>query len=221
MGPHLANNILNLGIEEQIARVTKELGLDLDEIIRQEEEPGLGNGGLGRLAACYLDSLATLGVPAVGYGIRYEFGIFDQEIRDGWQVEITDKWLRHGNPWEIRRSESAVKVGFGGHTEASWTRTGAIALSGFRMSLSREYRTIRRCWAMGAGGPTICACGPPRRRSRSSSIASTPEITRGRCRKRCSRRTSRRCCTRMTKARKANGCGWSNSTFSSPAHYRT
>ncbi len=78
-------------------------GLDLDDLLEQEEEPGLGNGGLGRLAACYMDSLATLEVPAIGYGIRYEFGIFDQEIRDGWQVEITDKWLRLGNPWEICR----------------------------------------------------------------------------------------------------------------------
>ena len=118
MGPHLKNNILNLGIGEQMARALKEFGLDLDEIAAQEEEPGLGNGGLGRLAACYLDSLATLGIPSVGYGIRYEFGIFDQQIRDGWQVEITDKWLRWGNPWEIRRPQSAVKVGFGGHTEA-------------------------------------------------------------------------------------------------------
>jgi starch phosphorylase len=118
MGPHLGNNILNLEIEKQIAQATKELGLNLDEIIAQEEEPGLGNGGLGRLAACYLDSMATLGIPSVGYGIRYEFGIFDQEIRDGWQVEVTDKWLRYGNPWEIRRPESVVRVGFGGHTEA-------------------------------------------------------------------------------------------------------
>lgn len=119
MGPHLGNNILNLGIGQQIAQATKELGLNLDEIMAQEEEPGLGNGGLGRLAACSMDSLASLGIPAVGYGIRYEFGIFDQEIRDGWQVEITDKWLRYGNPWEIRRPESAVRVGFGGHTESA------------------------------------------------------------------------------------------------------
>jgi starch phosphorylase len=118
MGPHLKNNILNLGVQEQFEAALKELNLDLDRIAAEEEEPGLGNGGLGRLAACYLDSLATLDIPAVGYGIRYEFGIFDQEIRDGWQVEITDKWLRWGNPWEIRRPQSAVKVGFGGRTEA-------------------------------------------------------------------------------------------------------
>jgi starch phosphorylase len=97
-----------------MGQALKELDLDLEEISQQEEEPGLGNGGLGRLAACYLDSLATLGVAALGYRIRYEFGIFDQEIRDGWQVEISDKWLRYGNPWEIWRPQSAVTVGFGG-----------------------------------------------------------------------------------------------------------
>ena len=118
VGPHLGNNLINLGIYEQVAQAVEESGLNLREIINQEEEPGLGNGGLGRLAACYLDSLAALEVPAIGYGIRYEYGIFDQEIKDGWQVEITDKWLQYGNPWEIARPEASVKVKFGGHTEA-------------------------------------------------------------------------------------------------------
>ncbi len=107
LGPHLANNLLNLGITEAVREAMEGLGYDLDGILAQEEEPGLGNGGLGRLAACYMDSLASVEVPAVGYGIRYEFGIFDQIIRDGWQCEITDKWLRNGNPWEIARSEIA------------------------------------------------------------------------------------------------------------------
>jgi glycogen phosphorylase len=117
MGPHLGNNLVNLGIEREVRQAVAELGLDFEELLAQEEEPGLGNGGLGRLAACYLDSLATLERPAVGYGIRYEFGIFDQEIRDGWQVEVTDKWLRYGNPWEIIKPELAYQVGFGGYTE--------------------------------------------------------------------------------------------------------
>ena len=117
MGPHLGNNLINLGIETRIRQAVTELGLNLEELIEQEEEPGLGNGGLGRLAACYLDSLASLEIPAIGYGIRYEFGIFDQEIKDGWQVEITDKWLQYGNPWEIARPESAEIVQFGGYTE--------------------------------------------------------------------------------------------------------
>jgi starch phosphorylase len=119
-GPHLANNLLNLGITDETRQALAELGIDLDSLLAQEEEPGLGNGGLGRLASCYMDSLASLEVPAIGYGIRYEFGIFDQVIRDGWQVEVTDKWLRFGNPWEIPRPEIAYDVNFGGRTEA-WT----------------------------------------------------------------------------------------------------
>ena len=118
LGPHLGNNLINLGIYDKVQQASEELGLNLDELLEQEEEPGLGNGGLGRLAACYLDSLATVEIPALGYGIRYEFGIFEQDIRDGWQVEITDKWLRYGNPWEIARPEWAVEVKLGGHTEA-------------------------------------------------------------------------------------------------------
>jgi glycogen phosphorylase len=119
-GPHLANNLLNLGITDVTREAMQALGYDLDEILMQEEEPGLGNGGLGRLASCYMDSLASIEVPALGYGIRYEFGIFDQVIRDGWQQEITDKWLRFGNPWEIARSEICYEVMFGGHVE-TWT----------------------------------------------------------------------------------------------------
>lgn len=117
-GPHLANKLLSLGITETARQALSELGYNLDELIEQEEEPGLGNGGLGRLASCYLDSLASLEIPAVGYGIRYEFGIFDQVIKDGWQVEITDKWLRFGNPWEIARTEITYDVKFGGRTGA-------------------------------------------------------------------------------------------------------
>jgi glycogen phosphorylase len=129
MGPHLANNLLNLGVGEPIRQATKELGLDLDRIIAEESEPGLGNGGLGRLAACYLDSLASLGVPAIGHGIRYEFGMFHQEIHDGWQVELTDYWLRYGNPWEIRRPHAAVDVLFGGHTEYSHDTSGNLKVA--------------------------------------------------------------------------------------------
>ena len=118
LGPHLGNNLLNLGIEQPVRQALIAMGLDLDDLLRQEEEPGLGNGGLGRLAACYLDALATLEIPTIGYGIRYEFGIFDQSIRDGWQVETSDTWLRLGNPWEIARPEITFPIGFGGHTEA-------------------------------------------------------------------------------------------------------
>src|SRR4051794_41044903 len=124
LGPHLANNLLNLGITEAAREAMRGLGYELEEILAQEEEPGLGNGGLGRLAACYMDSLASVEVPAVGYGIRYEFGIFDQQIRDGWQCEVTDKWLKNGNPWEIARPETTYPVKFGGRTEASTDEQG-------------------------------------------------------------------------------------------------
>ena len=117
IGPQLGNNLVNLGIEDNARDAMRALGQDLDELLTLEEEPGLGNGGLGRLAACYLDSLATLEIPSVGYGIRYEFGIFDQEIRDGRQVEVTDLWLQNGNPWEIVRPNVNYYVSFGGHTE--------------------------------------------------------------------------------------------------------
>lgn len=117
VGPRLGKDILNLNISENAHQAMAELGLDLDQFVRFEKEPGLGNGGLGRLAACYLDSLAALGYPAIGYGIRYEFGIFNQIIKDGWQVEVTDKWLRHGNVWEVAHPHFSQVVKLGGHTE--------------------------------------------------------------------------------------------------------
>lgn len=118
MGPQLGNAMLCLGITDEARDAMTTLGQNMDEILDSEQEPGLGNGGLGRLAACFLDSLSTLNVPAMGFGIRYEFGIFEQEIRDRCQVEKTDKWLRLGNPWEIHRPELDFPINFGGHTEA-------------------------------------------------------------------------------------------------------
>lgn len=118
MGPHLGNNLINLGIWDRVQEAVESLGFNLEELLACEEEPGLGNGGLGRLAACYLDSLASVEIPALGYGIRYEYGIFRQEIHDGAQAEVTDKWLHYGNPWEIARPEWEVEVKFGGHTES-------------------------------------------------------------------------------------------------------
>ncbi len=98
IGPQLANNMLNLGIISQVQQAMEKMGLNLSELIDIEVEPGLGNGGLGRLAACYLDSLATLRIPAIGYGLRYGHGMFEQRIENGWQVEYSDNWLHFGNP---------------------------------------------------------------------------------------------------------------------------
>ena len=116
-GPHLGNALINLGIWEPTRQAMGELGISLEDLLEQEQEPGLGSGGLGRLAACYLDSLSTLQIPAIGYGIRYEFGIFEQAIKYGWQVELADTWLRFGNPWEMLRPELAFEVKLRGHTE--------------------------------------------------------------------------------------------------------
>ena len=116
-GPHLANAILSLDIEKPVRKALAALKLDYDELCAQEPEPGLGNGGLGRLAACFLDSLATLQIPGIAHGIRYEFGIFEQTLQQGRQVELADKWLRLGNPWEIARPEDTLRVQFYGRVE--------------------------------------------------------------------------------------------------------
>jgi starch phosphorylase len=126
MGPQLGHNVGNLGIEPAVREAMGSIGLRYEDLLEHEEEPGLGNGGLGRLAACFMDSLATLDRPAIGHGIRYEFGIFDQVIRDGWQVEVTDRWLRTGNPWEVRRWEIEHPVGFGGQVEHGTDAEGRL-----------------------------------------------------------------------------------------------
>ena len=117
IGPQLANNLLNLGIREEAKEAVNNFGYSLDDILECAEEPGLGNGGLGRLAACYMESLATLKVPATGYGIRYKFGIFKQEIKGGQQIEVTDNWLHGDWPWELCYPDESCLVGFGGKVE--------------------------------------------------------------------------------------------------------
>ncbi|RVE57605.1 hypothetical protein OJAV_G00217920 [Oryzias javanicus] len=114
MGRTLQNTMINLGLQNACDESIYQLGLDMEELEEMEEDAGLGNGGLGRLAACFLDSMATLGLAAYGYGIRYEYGIFNQKIRGGWQVEEADDWLRHGNPWEKARPEYTLPVHFYG-----------------------------------------------------------------------------------------------------------
>ncbi|MBX7080405.1 MAG: glycogen/starch/alpha-glucan phosphorylase [Nannocystaceae bacterium] len=117
MGRALGHNLMSLGAYDTARELLGAYGLELSHILEEENDPGLGNGGLGRLAACFLDSMATLGYPGYGYGIRYEFGIFEQQIRDGWQVERGDAWLRYGNPWEIARPEYTVTVNMYGRIE--------------------------------------------------------------------------------------------------------
>ena len=120
MGRALGNNIINLGAKKAVKEALEELGFDLNAIEDQEPDPALGNGGLGRLAACFLDSLATLGYPAYGCGIRYHYGMFKQKIQDGYQVEGPDEWLKNGYPFELRRPEYATEVKFGGYVKTEW-----------------------------------------------------------------------------------------------------
>ena len=115
MGRALGNNLINLGAYGEVKEALEEIGLDLSVIEDQEPDPALGNGGLGRLAACFMDSLATLGYAAYGCGIRYRYGMFKQQIIDGFQVEVPDNWLKDGYPFELRRPEYCYEIKFGGH----------------------------------------------------------------------------------------------------------
>jgi len=124
MGRLLRNALLNLGIEKETAEALNRIGLDLEDVYERELDAGLGNGGLGRLAACFMDSCATLGLPVLGYGIRYRYGMFHQQIEDGFQVEEPDPWLRQGFPWEVERFEFAQTVRFGGRTESHTDAAG-------------------------------------------------------------------------------------------------
>ncbi|HNX60413.1 MAG TPA: glycogen/starch/alpha-glucan phosphorylase, partial [Spirochaetota bacterium] len=118
VGRTLGNSLINLDLYNNTHKAMKEVGYDLEELREIEWDAGLGNGGLGRLASCFLDSLATLAYPAYGYGIRYEYGIFQQKIKEGYQVEYPDNWLRYGNPWEISRPEYLFPVHFYGRVES-------------------------------------------------------------------------------------------------------
>lgn len=131
MGRSLTNTMINIGIQNACDEALYQLGLDIEELESLEEDAGLGNGGLGRLAACFLDSMATLGMAAYGYGIRYEYGIFAQKIINGEQQEEPDDWLRFGNPWEKARPEYMLPVNFYGHVEESptgkkWVNTQVV-----------------------------------------------------------------------------------------------
>src|SRR5690606_8161050 len=126
MGRLLRNALLSLDLGDEAAEALETLGVDLEEVLEAEHDAGLGNGGLGRLAACFLDSCATLGLPVTGYGIRYQYGMFHQRIQDGRQVEDPDPWLRNGFPWEIERIELAREIRFGGRTTTWRDATGRV-----------------------------------------------------------------------------------------------
>ena len=140
MGRALGNNIINLGEQKEIREALEELGFDLNAIEDQEPDPALGNGGLGRLAACFLDSLATLGYPAYGCGIRYHYVMFKQKIENGYQIEVPDEWLKNGYPFEIRRAEYATEVKFGGYVKTVWNgQRNVFVQEGYQSVLAVPY----------------------------------------------------------------------------------
>src|SRR5216683_7246025 len=128
MGRTLGNSLINLGLEEQCAKAMHELGYHLEDLREAEWDAGLGNGGLGRLAACFLDSLATLALPSYGYGLRYEYGMFHQRIVNGYQMETPDAWLRYGHPWEIPRPHDFFRVKFYGHVHQYINDQGRLTI---------------------------------------------------------------------------------------------
>ena len=132
------SSLINLNLYDACYDAIREAGDDLEDLRELEEDAGLGNGGLGRLAACFLDSMATLGLPGYGYGLRYDYGMFHQRIRDGYQVEEPDDWLRLGNPWEIARPERTYRVRFYGRVERYVDEHGNLR--------ARWVDTRRTCW---------------------------------------------------------------------------
>ena len=135
LGRSLKNNLFNLGLEETFRKALKEMGVSLDSLYEQEPDAGLGNGGLGRLAACFMDGLASQGYPAMGYSLRYEYGIFKQKLVDGWQTELPDFWLPGGKIWLQKVEENAVEVHFGGRVEESWSQD-------YHSTEYKDYQTV-------------------------------------------------------------------------------
>ena len=217
-GPHLANNLINLGIHDEAEQAMRNLGLDLNVLIEQEKEPGLGNGGLGRLASCFMDSLATLDVPAIGYGIRYEYGIFNQQIRDGWQVEIhgqlaaAGKSLGAGTPGRRLRGKDGRADG----TAHRSRRPAASALDSGKGS-SRGSARYADSGLPDQHRKHYAAMGGARRGELRFRHASTPVISLARSPTRFPRRIFPKSFIPMTKAFRASNCGWRSSFSLSPA----
>ena len=218
MGKALENNLINLGLYENMRSALADLGVDLADLLTQEPDAGLGNGGLGRLAACFLDSLATLSIPAYGYGIRYEFGIFDQEIRNGYQVERPEEWLRFGNAWEIPRPEydRAGRILRADRARGGRPRPhqGPLGRHPPRAghALRHAHRRLpqrHRQHAAALAGARLAGARPGRLQRR--------RLPRRRSRTRTSPRTSPRCSTPTTSPSWARSSASSSSTSSWPA----
>jgi starch phosphorylase len=216
MGRLFDEVLVNLGLGEIVCAALGDLGVDLARLRASEPDAALGNGGLGRLAACFLESMATLGIPACGYGIRYDHGLFRQVIRDGWQQEYPEEWLSFGNPWEFARPEAIYDIHFGGRVERT-VGPGGIARSVWHpdeiieavaydtpvVGWRGRHVNLVRLWSARAADPMRLD-------------AFNQANMWLRYRNRHGRRRSRRLCTRATRRRRGRSCGCGRNIFSSP-----
>ncbi len=221
IGRLLLDTLTNLRLVEPARRALASMGVDLDRLRGGEPDAALGNGGLGRLAACFMDSMSALGIPAYGYGIRYENGLFEQRIQDGWQHEVPEDWLAGGNPWEFARPDTKYPIGFGGTIEPAGDAKKRRPLCGIRPRPCWRCPTIRRLQAGVAATPTCCGCGRRGRPIRSSSRHSTKAIWLAR--RRCARAPKRypAFSTPMTALPWARNFGFGRNIFSPRPRCRT
>ena len=213
----------NLGLLDAMRQALASLGVDLDVIARLEPDAALGNGGLGRLAACFMESMATVDVPAHGYGIRYANGMFRQEISDGWQVELPETWLEHGNPWEFERRERSFEVGFGGAVESVTSKDGRLERHVWKPTervLAVAYRHAGGRLARQARQHAAAVVGDARS-TRSCSTRSTPATTSARCARATRRRRCRACSIPPIRTRPDRNCGCGRNISSPPPRCRT
>ena len=222
MGRTLGNSLINLGLDDEVSQALGELGYRLEDLREAEWDAGLGNGGLGRLAACFLDSLATLGYPSYGYGLRYDYGIFHQRIVDGAQVEVPDGWLRYGNPWEIARLGDRFRVQFHGRVHTYVNDQGRLdQATGWTRGTCWPRRTTRRSPATARKRSTRSGSGARGRCRSSTSRSSTRGLRRRHRGPGALREHLPRALSRTTTSSRARSSAWRRSTSSSRPRSRT
>ena len=214
IGRLLHDSLNNLGLVDRMRAALAELGVDYDRLRNIEHDAALGNGGLGRLAACFMESMATLCIAAHGYGIRYNHGMFRQVIQDGWQLEYPENWLTFGNPWEVARPDATHPIGFGGTRRDQRESDGdGSAMSGTRPRPLTRSPTTRR-WSAGADTmPTRCGSGRPGRPIRCGSTRSIAATMSARWRRAPGPTRFRRCSIRATRRRPDRNCGCGRNIF--------
>ena len=210
----------NMGLLPVFEAALGDLGVGLDDLRKCEPDAALGNGGLGRLAACFMESMATLAIPAIGYGIRYDFGLFRQIIAQGWQHEYPDEWLSFGNPWEFQRARWSTTFISAAMSIMSMT-AAATARPGVRRKPCRLSPTTRRSWAGAASTSTRCGCGRRARPIRCGSTSSTAATISAPSPRRRARNRSANSSIRTTRALRGVNSGCGRNISSSPPRCRT